>query len=383
MRELSVWHGDALVWEYYFPFGGPSTPWTSSISQALGVEFFHRLGKAVPAGEGTPYADTAAAMTQSFLRSTRAGGVFTPQGAGRWYLLYPFNPGQRILNGHLQVLVNLGRYYADTQSPQAKVVVDQGVVAVTPLLSQFDTGAWSNYQLGQEAELGYHEFQTSQLVKLGEELANPTFLEYGSKFQAYLETPPLTTVPATMWPAIIPAQDGYRDDVVLRYRVDKRSRDTLRIYGPTDIEIRAISISGGRGTHVIRWDGRARGTLQPDGEYRATITSVDVAGNAATVDVPEPLVISRDVEAPTYSRLILKERGAFTVVVVRAGDLGSAYVNASVRIGRTTIGSRRGPRMGQITLLLPRTIDQVRAGSLVLTDASGNSLVVPLGASAT
>ena len=71
--------GTALVWEYYFPFGGPSTPWTSSISQALGTEFFHRLDRATApptaAGGPNPYGQTAAAMARSFERSAAAGGV--------------------------------------------------------------------------------------------------------------------------------------------------------------------------------------------------------------------------------------------------------------------------------------------------------------------
>ena len=42
MLELAVPRNGALTWEYYFPFGGPASPWTSSLSQALATEFFHR-----------------------------------------------------------------------------------------------------------------------------------------------------------------------------------------------------------------------------------------------------------------------------------------------------------------------------------------------------
>jgi hypothetical protein len=109
MLALGVRRGDSLAWEYFFPFNGPARPWTSAISQAIGTEFYHRVAGYVPEAERAPYDDAAVRITRSFLRSTTQGGIGVAQGKGRYYPMYSFHPTQRILNGHLQVLINLHR----------------------------------------------------------------------------------------------------------------------------------------------------------------------------------------------------------------------------------------------------------------------------------
>ncbi|MCW2962561.1 MAG: D-glucuronyl C5-epimerase domain protein, partial [Thermoleophilia bacterium] len=379
MLQLSVRTGSALVWEYYFPFGGPATPWTSSISQALGTEFFTRTAINLPEAERAPYLATSDAMIRSFQRSTRMGGVSVTEGTGRFYVMYPFNPAQRILNGHLQVLENLSRLQALTPSPAAQAVVDAGVAGVLPLLPSFDTGGWSNYQPGQEAELGYHEFQTEQLVRLGKLTGNTTFRDFGDRFQLYLLTPPTVVVPETGWLPIIPAVDGYRDTIVVSYTVNKRSRDELRIYDVDGEHVRTLGTSGGRGTHKVTWDGRTgAGVIVPDGAYTAKLKTTDVVGNFRTGDVVQQLRVERDVVAPTLGSIALTPRGRTTIVKVKAADLGSAWVNARIVLGKTSVVSRRGPRMGTITLVVPRTVAQVRTGVLRLEDSSGNVLEHPI-----
>ncbi|MCW2923274.1 MAG: D-glucuronyl C5-epimerase domain protein [Thermoleophilia bacterium] len=380
MRELTMPRGSAVTWEYFFPFGGPSRPWTSSLSQALATEFYDRVSTSVEDVDAKQYADVAAQVARSFLLSPSAGGVSVPQGAGRFYLIYPFNPGQRILNGHLQVLLNLNRYATSSGSPVARLIVDQGITGVVPILPRFDTGAWSNYQPGQEAELGYHEFMTDQLVKLGRELGNETFVEYGARFREYLETPPTITVPESIWPSIVPALDGFRDTIAVHYRTDKRAHLTLVIESPTSgDEVRRISVSGGRGTGTVVWNGRDNaGHTVPDGEYTARYTATDVAGNRGTGDLVGTLGVARDTTPPELSLVALRASGKVTVVTVRASDTGSAWIDADVRVGGALVGHVRGPRFGATTLHIARPIATVRTGSLVLRDSSGNTTVQAL-----
>lgn len=381
MLQLGVWRGNSLVWEYYFPFGGPAAPWTSSISQALGTEFFQRVAAVSPDGQGTRYANVATAMSRSFLRSSSSGGVSVKEGDGRWYLIYPFAPSQRILNGHLQVLVNLTRYAEAANSDSARLVVDEGIRGVVPLLPRFDTGAWSNYLPGQEADLEYHDFQTSQLRRLADITGNTAFRTYADRFATYRVTPPTLAIPGRGWPAIVPARDGFRDSIVVAYRADKRSRDTLRIVDANGLPVRTLTATGGRGVHRIVWDGRdSAGRLVLDGAYTGSITAVDVVGNSRTFQLPAPLTMQRDRQAPSLLSHAVRSAGATsTVVETRVADAGSAWVTVRVVLAGRAIAVRRGPRVGRVTLRIPRPVGTVRRAVLELTDSSGNRLLQPLG----
>lgn len=381
MLELSVRRGSSVTWEYYFPFGGPSTPWTSAISQSLATEFMYRVGESVPEAERAPYRAAADDVTRSFLRSTRVGGVGVPESGGRYYLMYSFAPWQRILNGHLQVLINVNRYAKASGSIAARRVVDRGITAVVPLLPKFDTGGWSNYQLGQEADLNYHEFQAEQLVKLGDEIGNDIFIEYGMRFTSYLSTPPSVTFPTTLYPAIFPARDGYRDSIDVPVTVNKRSRITLVVTDAQGVEMGRTSISRGSGTGVLTWDGTDRsGRRAPAGTYTGRITATDILVNRAFVDLQAPLRVIADTTAPTLRRMTLSERRGMSTVTVTAFDMASGSITAELRIDGTVVAAGVGKRSGSIKLTVRRALADVKQGELVLRDTSGNELVQPIAA---
>ena len=375
LLELKVRQRSSIIWEYYFPFGGPSRPWTSAISQALATEFFDRVGQGVDPAERAPYAEAAEDVARSFLRSTSVGGVGTSEGEGRYYVMYSFHPSQRILNGHLQALINLNRYAASSGSRPARRAMELGVRAVVPMLARFDTGAWSNYQPGQEAELGYHEFQAGQLVKLGDETGNESFVEYGARFTKYLETPPTVTFPTALYKAIFPADDGFRDSIDVPLRVDKRSRVTLLVTDSDGTEVARTSTWTGRGDETLTWDGElADGSRAPAGAYTGRITATDVAGNRAFVPLEAPLRVIADETAPTIRLLTLRERRGWSIVTVNAFDMGSASITARIRVGGRIVAFARGGRAGTITLRTKRPLSTVRSGTLLLRDTSGNEL---------
>lgn len=379
MLELAVPRGPALTWEYFFPFGGPSRPWTSAISQAVATEFFYRVGAAVPETDRARYAGAAEAAARSFQLGTRRGGVASPQGKGSFYVMYPFAPSQRILNGHLQVLLNVNRYANASGSKVARNVVDKGIAGVLPMLPKFDTGAWSNYQPGQEAELGYHEFQTEQLVKLGDETTNKTFVMYGARFTQYLETPPTITFPSSPLIPIFAARDGFRDALRVPYVIDKRANATMVVSDSTDREVRRISYKRGRGAGAIVWNGLdARGKPVPPGNYTARFTVTDIVGNRAFVVHERPLRVVKDVLPPTLRLMTVRERGTSTLVTASAFDVHSGYITAMVRVDGRVFAARRAPRSGNVTLRVTKAMREVSRGELVLRDTSGNELVQPL-----
>ncbi|MCW2973447.1 MAG: D-glucuronyl C5-epimerase domain protein, partial [Thermoleophilia bacterium] len=134
LLELAVPRGNSLAFEYYFPFGGPASPWVSSLSQAVAADFFARLAllDATTTGAATettasPYADAAQRATRSFAMSPIQGGVSVAQGTGSWYLIYPFAPSMRVLNAHLQSLVSLSLYNRAYPSPATQLLIDKGV----------------------------------------------------------------------------------------------------------------------------------------------------------------------------------------------------------------------------------------------------------------
>lgn len=379
MLELAAPRGPALTWEYFFPFGGPSRPWTSAISQAVATEFFYRVGAAVPEAERAPYAGAAEAAARSFQLGTRQGGVASPQGKGSFYVMYPFAPSQRILNGHLQVLLNVNRYANASGSKVARAVVATGIVGVLPMLPKFDTGAWSNYQPGQEAELGYHEFQTEQLVKLGDETGNATFADYGLRFTNYLDTPPTITFPTSAIAPIFAARDGFRDSLVVPYSIDKRANATMVVFDATGTEVRRISYKRGRGAGSLTWNGLdSRGAPVAPGDYSAKFTVTDIVGNRAFVDHPLQLRVLKDELPPTLRLMTVRERGSVTLVTANAFDLHSASMTAMVRLDGRVIATMRAPRSGNVTLRIAKAMSEVTRGELVLRDTSGNELVQPL-----
>jgi hypothetical protein len=379
MLELAAPKGPALTWEYFFPFGGPSRPWTSAISQAIATEFFYRVGAALPEAERAPYAGAAEAAARSFQLTTRQGGVASPQGKGRFYVMYPFAPSQRILNGHLQVLLNVNRYANASGSKIARAVVDAGTVVVLPMLPKFDTGAWSNYQPGQEAELGYHEVQTEQLVKLGEETHNATFADYGARFTQYLETPPTITFPTTPLQAIFAARDGFRDTLAVPFTLDKRAKVTIVIFDAASNEVRRVSTTRGRGAGTITWDGLdARGKPVPPGDYAGEFTVTDVAANRAFVTLDKQLRVVKDELPPVLRLMTVRERGTTTLVTANGFDASSGYMTAMVRLDGRVLARMRAPRAGNVTLRIAQPMSVVKRGELVLRDTSGNELVQPL-----
>ncbi|MEO6867199.1 MAG: D-glucuronyl C5-epimerase family protein [Gaiellales bacterium] len=379
LLDLHVRRGSSYIWEYYFAFGGPDRPWTSSISQALATEFFWRVGMLAPEEERASYLDAAWGANESFLRSSRAGGVSTNEADGRFYVMYPFAPAQRILNGHLQVLINVSRYAEWSGNERARRVVEQGLEGAYAVLPKFDTGAWSNYQPGQEADIGYHRFQTEQLVKLGKELEDPTFVDYGDRFSLYLVTPPNLGVRGSSWRTIIPSGDGYRDTARIAFDLDKRARVTMVVRDQLMREVLRQSIWRSRGRSVIAWNGKTNsGTIAPDGEYLVSFTVTDILGNRSTAHLPSTLSVEADVVPPELRLVTVRARGARTLVTVDAADIGSRWIDIEVRVGGKVLARKRGRRDGSTNVLVPARIGKVQRGSVILRDSSGNETKQPL-----
>ncbi len=375
MLELDHAASGSTTWEFAFPFGGPATPWRSAIAQALGLRLYSRVAQLVPEAERAPYLAAADEIVQSFTRSTSSRGVASASGPGSFYVMYSFNPRQRILNGHLESLLNLYRYGAETGSPTAKQAYDRGLAALIPLMSRFDRGDWSNYQLGQEADREYHAFVTDQLMYLARETRDPMFIDYARRFRIYLEEPASLGVRVSLLPSLVLPRDRYRDTIPVRFELNKNARVTLIVTDSRGREQRRVTAAAKRGINTMYWDGRtARGAQAPDGAYTGRFSVIDRFGRRSAATIPVPLVIEHDTKAPIpfLATVLELEGGAATQVTLNVEETASRWYEGQLSIGGATVTGVVRVKSGPITFTVRRPRAEVETATVRLVDNSGN-----------
>ena len=370
-----------LTWEFYFPFGGPSAPWRSAISQALGLRLYARVAQLVPDVDRPAYVAAADSIVRSFARSTSARGVSSPQGSGSFYVMYSFNPRQRILNGHLESLLNLYRYSLDTGSPAAQEAYDRGLAALVPLMPRFDRGDWSNYQLGQESDREYHAFVTDQLMYLARETREPFFIDYARRFRIYLEEPASLGVRVALLPSLVQPRDGYRDSIPVRIELNKNARVTLVITNARGREQKRIVASARRGINTMYWNGRTTaGADAADGAYTGRFTITDRFGRLSRATVPQPMVIEHDTAAPIpiLATLTPTADGTGTQVTLNVQETASRWYEGQLSIAGATITGVVRVKSGPITFTVARPRAEVETATVRLVDNSGNESTTTL-----
>lgn len=175
--------GGFLTWEYFFRFGGGSPPWTSGMSQGTALQAFSRSAGLL----GEPrYARYARAMLGAFSRWP-GNGVRVNSSGGRHYLLYSFDPGLRVLNGHLQSIIGLHDHWQVSGSARGRELYQAGSRSARRELRRYDLGNWSRYaQGGGRASQGYHELVTLFLERLCQRTGHRTYCAYAKRFRGYL-----------------------------------------------------------------------------------------------------------------------------------------------------------------------------------------------------
>lgn len=152
-----VRRGDALFWQYDFPFGGP-VPWTSGFAQAVAAQALARAG--VLLGDRSLRAAADAGFRG--LRKT----LLMPLGGGSWIREYGFTT-QAILNAQLESILALESYARIAKTAESQRVARDLEVAARTLLPRFDMGSWGRYQLGgAPATVHYEEYHVDLLRRL-------------------------------------------------------------------------------------------------------------------------------------------------------------------------------------------------------------------------
>jgi hypothetical protein len=177
------------------------------MSQGTAIEAFTRgyLASAQGAPPGYPipapgpsYLGVARALLRLFTRPPPAG-VAVPTPLGARYLQYSFAaaPSEDILNAFLQSLIGLYDYAQASGDPLGRSLFAAGDAEAQAEVPQFDTGAWSLYQPGEEDSLSYHELVTGFLQQLCARTGATSYCTAAQHFQQYLTTPPALSLLTT------------------------------------------------------------------------------------------------------------------------------------------------------------------------------------------
>jgi hypothetical protein len=177
MVARGVRQGEALVWEYYFPFGGPSR-WVSGLAQAVGAQSLAKAGALARDRRLTRAATAAYAAIPATLARPLADGI--------WVREYGYSDSA-ILNAQLQTIVSLSAYARVTGDPDAEQVVTRLTAAARTLLPRFDTGCWSLYMLGgSPASLAYHTYHVALLRWLARETGEEVWAATAARWAGYV-----------------------------------------------------------------------------------------------------------------------------------------------------------------------------------------------------
>jgi len=266
MVSIASNRGGFTTWEYWFPFGGGSPPWTSGLSQGTAIT---ALVRGYLVLKDPHYLDVARSAVGAYTHSAPEG-VLTHAFGGDWYAEYSFAPGTFILNGFLQALNGIWDLYAVTKSSSVRAIFTRGSRAAKHALHHYDTGAWSLYTLGgQEDDLNYHRLVRDFLTGLCDRTQDRVYCTYSTRFTNYLhEHEKLRYVGPSS------ARVGHA--VALSFRLSKISCVTVKVRrgGGTAFSSRVLEPYG---THGFSWVPRSAGT------YTVELTAYDYL-NHLTVD---------------------------------------------------------------------------------------------------
>ena len=341
-----------IAWEYYFPFGGGTPPWTSGMAQAVAAQALARAGL-------LPEASLAYGALQQGLLMQVEGRDFVR--------LYGFSR-LAVLNAQLQTVLSVRDYAELAEDPAAADLSLRLESATAALLPAFDTGAWSLYaHRGAEASLGYHTYVVSLLRRLATRSQDPLWREAADRFDRYTKEPPVVQPLARAFPALYPVpRDGFRDEARVELTLSKLGTVTLEVGGVRH------SAWFARGRRTLVW--RPPATLGP-GVYPAKLRAVDPAGNATEVELPR-IEIRRDTTPPE----IRTARLANGIVTWGAWDAETPWVRVRVQLrgaqGQRVLLVGRRPQTGWARVRVPRGWWQA---TLLVADSSGNESSAPLG----
>jgi len=209
-------------------------------------------------------------------RTAPPRGVRVATPAGAHYVIYSFAPRLRVLNGFVQALNGLLDFARYANDAEGAALFAAGEAQLAAELSSYDTGAWSLYSPGHEADLGYHrlarDFLRTLCARLGQTDAARAarYCAAAERFEGYLHEPPRLAL------GLPPGRPRARRVLLVRFSLSKVSTVTA-VARRAGRVVWTRTVRRPRGRHAFGLRPARAGTLQ------VSVRAVDLAGNAASV----------------------------------------------------------------------------------------------------
>ncbi len=160
-------------------------PWRSAMAQGQGLQ---ALVKAHEITKNSTYVINAQSLLNSFFVEVKDGGVtYKSPNNGWWYEEYSHENGKdsRVLNGMMYSVLAIYDYYQYTNDTNAKILFDQGVIALKNNLSTYDFEGHSYYDsLGKPSSNWYHNVHVNLTKTLYDITTEEIFYKYYQKWNS-------------------------------------------------------------------------------------------------------------------------------------------------------------------------------------------------------
>ena len=286
-----------IAWEYLFHFGGGRPPWASGLAQGTALQALARAGVKL----NEPRYIQFARRGLGIFRESPPSGVAAKNANGSHYLIYSYAPGLRVLNGFTQALNGLYDFAALANDAEGRVLFARGDAQLRNELGRYDTGAWSRYSLGNDADLSYHTLArdflrglcsrlTAQNAAAAAPQAGPTptggatpsaplapvlpgvdpapYCSAGKRFTSYLTRDPKITLVSRS------VRAGRAASV--KFTLDKPSFVKIALLrGGRTVRVLSARVSGGQ--RSLLWASPSK-----TGSYEVQLRATDLAGNVGS-----------------------------------------------------------------------------------------------------
>ena len=249
--------GGATTWEYWFPFGGGTPPWTSGMSQGTAIQALTRGSILL---DEPSYLAIAKAAVPLFERSTPTGVRVKGEGGGYHYAIYSFSPGLKVLNAFLQTITGIYDYAKTAKDSRAMALFRAGDRSARREVPRYDTGAWSLYsQGGAESNANYHNVVTDFLENLCTRTKTSVYCQKADRFNAYKRAKPRVSYKGSS-----SATKGKR--TALTFTLNKVSCVTATIRDASGAQVYRSQVKFFRGRRSFTWQPPKAGrfTLELD-----------------------------------------------------------------------------------------------------------------------
>jgi glycosyltransferase involved in cell wall biosynthesis len=182
--DVGVWPVPFAVPEYYAP-----SAWASASVQGYVVS---ALTRAYQLTGSEQFLQAARRAVGAFQRDILDGGIAAPVGEdGLFFEEVAVYPAAHILNGCLLALLGLHDYVSVTQDGRVEELMERGVNTLHLMLSYFDTGYWSRYDLssGRLASRFYHTLHVTLLGIWGHYTGCDYCLALAARWEGYAHNP--------------------------------------------------------------------------------------------------------------------------------------------------------------------------------------------------